>query len=110
MGSRDEIESILRTKLARAGRCQQDAAIQYRRILDELAHGSASSTDIDRLEEAAKTETAARAAMWKASVRLTDFLVEGKIPNDLQGCSQLGPDVDPPANPVGGSALIAVTR
>ncbi|MGA2712521.1 MAG: hypothetical protein ABSG41_05390 [Bryobacteraceae bacterium] len=85
MASREEIESILRTALERTAVCQQDAGLQYRKILDELAHGSPSSKDIDRLMEAAETELAARGAMWKALGRFTDFSKKGIIPDDLQG-------------------------
>jgi len=90
MASREEIERILRTELDRAVLCVHDVRIQYRKILDELAHGSPSSKDIDRLEEAAEIELAARSAMWTALVRFSDFLKKGTIPDNLQENCETG--------------------
>jgi hypothetical protein len=103
MASREEIESILQAEVERTIACQQDAGIQYRKILDELAHGSPSSEDIDRLDKAVETELAARAAMWSALVRFTDFSKKGTIPDDLQGNCQTGHDTSPPGHPGDGA-------
>ena len=104
MALREEIERILRAELDRAVLCEQDARIQYRKILDELAHGSPCSKDIDRLEEAAETELAARSAMWTALVRFSDFSKKGTIPDDLRGNCQTGRDTNPPGHPGDGAA------
>jgi hypothetical protein len=99
MASREEIERILRAELDNAILCAQDAAMRYRKILDELAHGSPCSKDANRIEEAAETELAARGAMWKALLRFTDFSHKGKIPDDLEQYGQIGRDTNPPGDP-----------
>ena len=97
MTSRKEIERILRAELDRAVLCEQDASIQYRKILDELAHGSPSSKDIDRLEEAAETELAARSAMWTALVRFT--LIHAQLKRLRRDRGRMKPDGDSAVRP-----------
>ena len=84
MNSRAKIESILRSELDRAIRCQWEREHAYRDILIHVPHEGSSAADADHLQAAFLSEMAARNETWRARQRLSDFLEYGWIPDDLR--------------------------
>ena len=71
--SETETGILLTARIQRARIKVELARIEYERILEELAHRSPSSREIDRLAEASRREIIARHQLWDALARLDEF-------------------------------------
>lgn len=83
MGSRLEIEEILRAELDFAKSRHESTRAEFARVCNDIPSGLPHPDGTQRILNASRAQASAQAAYAAALKRFNDFILTGKIPDHL---------------------------
>jgi hypothetical protein len=78
-----EIEEILKRDLEKATSYHKLARSDFEVITSDIPSGLPHPDGTQRIQNAARAQTAARNALLRALTRFNEFVITGRIPDDL---------------------------
>jgi hypothetical protein len=84
MRSGREIEYLLRAELEKASSLHEQAKREFWRVSADIPSDLPHPDGTQRIQNAARAQTAAMEALYQALRRFNAFLVDGSVPEDLK--------------------------